>query len=284
MRRNTIILVIFVAVAVTAGTLGILYYNQCYQPKPADGSATASPEPTSSVKKARIPSIYPEVLDHEEVKEYLRDNLDTETESINELDIIPYYEADILFENMIFWFGEDRGRDYWKSSRIDSFRTIVAYFPNPVIRQSPDKKYIYLVYETDKGTRLFVFFLKEEEPVYIVGIPLIMKYKLSYKDFENLMVGDFIDKVESIDYIASLYRQQFNLRYHDDIVEYFRKKRGIELLFTVHLLADGILKIEYDRVDEDKYVVKDILFRSDFTLPGIAYETCYRIQEGDYKE
>ena len=50
----------------------------------------------------------------------------------------------------------------------------------------------------------------------------------------------------------------------------------------MHLLTDGILKIEYQRDSALGYAITDIIYSEDFGLDGLYGETCYRITVADY--
>lgn len=59
-------------------------------------------------------------------------------------------------------------------------------------------------------------------------------------------------------------------------------KEMVIYLTSVHVLTDGILKIEYDRTDDMEYVIKNIVHNEDFILDGLDGQPCYRIHEIDY--
>lgn len=108
-----------------------------------------------------------------------------------------------------------------------------------------------------------------------------MKKKLSHEKFAGLTVSDGIAKVESVDPVSKVYREMFD-RVSDDAVE---KRTSLGMPPTsVHLLTDGILKIEYRRDNALGYAITDLAYRPDFVLAGLAGKTCYRIDEGDYDE
>lgn len=63
---------------------------------------------------------------------------------------------------------------------------------------------------------------------------------------------------------------------------YYERNRKNGVCFSsLHLLSDGILKIDYDRKGED-YIVCDITYGEDFVLEGKYGETCYKIFIEDY--
>ena len=147
-----------------------------------------------------------------------------------------------------------------------------------LVREISD--YLYLVYDTDNNTRLYLFFSKKKSlGVLTDGFPIIMKKKLAYKDFSRLQPGHNMRKVEEIDPVIPLYRRVFDEA--TDHVLKLNKERGIYLT-SVHLLTDGILKIEYYRTDDREYIIRNIVYNEDFVLNGLDGQTCYRIHDEDY--
>jgi hypothetical protein len=151
-------------------------------------------------------------------------------------------------------------------------------YPDPLVRENED--YIYLVYDTENNIRLFLFYSKDKTNGMILdGYPVIMKEKISYEDFSKIRVGDSIEEVNQIDPIIELYIKQFEMRPE----AYYEMDKENGIYFTsVHLLMDGILKIEYERTGDDDYVITNIVYSEDFVLDGLFGETCYRISELDY--
>jgi len=254
-------------------------------PIKANNAENGTPAPTASPTPAYTGPVRTKAKDIEwweiynDMTGYVEENLDTETESINDLEIIPYNEKDLLVENAAFWFGIDLGIYAHMSSREYSFRHMIGEYPDPVLRRA-DENFIYAVYETDKGTRAYVFF--DNGYFRISGTTIIMNQKLSYKDFKDLKVGDPLEAVAAIDSIIPYYKEYRFDRCTEDMV---KARPEIEFFTSYHLLTDGIMKIKFNKkFAEGEYTIKEILFREDFILPGIRGDTCYRIREGDYKE
>ena len=158
------------------------------------------------------------------------------------------------------------------------FEDMVTLFPDPVVRDIGD--YVYIYYDTENDTRLYVFYSKGKNNCwYTDGFPVIMKKPLSYADFVKLNPGDTLDLVEAIDPIVPLYMPVFNL-YTDEALKGMEDRSGC--FQTIHLLTDGILRINYDKIDGE-YVITGIIYREDFILDGLNGQTCYRIYEEDYK-
>jgi len=188
-----------------------------------------------------------------------------------------YKQDDLLFENECFALGRDAGSYTESGFKTNLFERLVKMFPDPLVRETGDN--IYVVYDTDGGARLFVFFSREKNnALFTDGYPVVMKAKLSYENFSKLRVGGSLKDVESIDPVMSLYSNKFD-RYTDKVLER-NEKAGMKLT-SVHLLSDGILKIEYDRAGGG-YVITNIAYSPDFILDGLNGKTCYKILDEDY--
>jgi hypothetical protein len=111
------------------------------------------------------------------------------------------------------------------------------------------------------------------------GFPVIMQKKLAYQDFADIQTGDNINKVGSIDPVIPQYVEFFDSSSDAALKGYIGIGAGPT---SIHLLTDGILKIEYERTGDDDYVITNIVYSEDFVLDGLFGETCYRISELDY--
>jgi hypothetical protein len=93
-------------------------------------------------------------------------------------------------------------------------------------------------------------------------IMIAIKDILPYSDFLELSVGDPIEKVEEIDPVASLYKQQFiNLRKTTSENPLFEDP--ILSFAGFHYLKEGLLKIEYGMTEDEKIVITNIEFNKD---------------------
>lgn len=193
-------------------------------------------------------------------------------------DVVPCFkEEDLLYDTGCFALGADAGYYSGASGFITNlFERVVKIFPNPLIRENDDD--IITVYDTDNHTRLYLFFSKKSKGMFTDGFPVVMKEKLSYSDFSQLKLGDNLNMVESIDSIMPLYTRYFD-QATDSVLE--RNKKVGRYLTSIHLLSDGILKIEYDKVDGN-YVITNIVYNKDFILDGLNGKTCYKILDEDY--
>lgn len=190
-----------------------------------------------------------------------------------------YEEQELLFDSY-FSLGDDvgYGSKFSSGTLNRSLERHVREFPEPGVRNMGD--YIYLMYDTDKGSRLYLYYPKlEGQPHFRNGYAVLMKKMLSYRSFQGLSVGDSIQQVSQIDSVIPVYIKDFDAATDAALENY--QKEGIYLT-SVHLLSDGILKIEYERTKEKDYVIHSLVFRDDFTLDGFDGKTCYRILKEDY--
>ncbi len=172
-----------------------------------------------------------------------------------------------------------------KSLRAEGYLPIVTFqhlelvFPSKAVRMLDDGM-IYVMYDTESDGRVFIFFSEEKTRyAFVDGYPVLMKKTLSYEDFESLAVGDGIEQVQEIDPIVLKYGERLDTLNDTALANY--RVRG-RLPTSVHLLTDGILKIEYERDPELGYAITDIIYSQDFVLDGFNGETCYRIVDADY--
>lgn len=201
----------------------------------------------------------------------------------NSLDSIPLYDhIDLLHStnDCRFFLGRDSGfYSLYPNTRQDLAKVIFSVFPTDAIHETPDKSGAYAIYDTDIGVRLYLFFSKDKNNYATMdGFPVIMQKRLAFEDFENIRTGDSIKLVEEIDPIISQYIQFFDTGSDEALKGY--TERGVGPT-SIHLLTDGILKIEYQRTDGD-YVITNIVYKADFILDGLNGQTCYQISELDY--
>lgn len=213
------------------------------------------------------------------VAQYISENK-AEINGENGKESVPCFNEDaLIFENDgCFQLGTDPG-NVSTSFRTDFLERMVKIYPDPLVREYGD--FLYLVYDSDKHTRLFLFYSKERTNGMILsGYPIIMKQKLSYNDFSEIHIGNSIEEVEIVDSIIALYLTKF-IKLPDD---YYKRNLENGIYFSsLHLLTDGILKIEYDRNGED-YIIINITYRKDFILEGGFGKINYEIYETDYVE
>jgi hypothetical protein len=197
------------------------------------------------------------------------------------LDVPVYREDDLIKDNdSCFALGVDSGCRRELSLRFDSLKRLETIFPSEAIRRVGDGGTVYVMYDTEADGRLFIFFSEEKDGfAYADGFPILMKCRLSYDEFKGLAVGDGINRVEEIDSVMSTYRQRFDSL--NDIAIANWTEVGIPPT-SVHVLTDGIVKIEYRRDSAEGYVITNIVYDEAFVLEGFGGKTCYKIENVDY--
>lgn len=96
--------------------------------------------------------------------DYIKSNKKTNNDKIL-IDIPVYSFAEIILNNSDCGLGLGRDAGLYTDRpniRRDYARTIFTVFPTTAIRESENKEYVYAVYDTDLGIRVFVFFSKEK--------------------------------------------------------------------------------------------------------------------------
>jgi hypothetical protein len=210
-------------------------------------------------------------------------NSTKETDAAKPLENIRvYYSEDLLHKNDCdIFLGRDAGyySRYSTNTRRDFTKVILAAFPTNAIREISQTGDVYAVYDTDIGARVYLFFSKEKNNYMTLdGFPVIMQKKLEYKDFKEIQLGNSIGLVEKIDPVIPQYVKFFDT-ITDDFLKGYTEKGAPPT--SVHLLTDGILKIEYDRVD-GQYIITNMVYNKDFVLEGLDGKTCYKILDIDY--
>ncbi len=223
-----------------------------------------------------------------EIAEIINSDEMLSSPEISSVKLDKYPTESFLFDNECFSFWRDMDYFLGKNIRYDFLDFILDEYPPQIVRtiENHGQKCMYFVYETKDNTRVFIFFFESDNFGYTRGYPIIMKKTLTLADFDDLEVGDSLDDVEKIDQIASLYRKGY------DSLSYEVAQRvyvdGSEVIATVHLLRDGIIKITYDRDESGKYTINDIRRSDEFIIPTISSfpigggEVCYLIYPDDY--
>lgn len=253
--------------------------------KPA--TTSSAPLPSSTSTSARpIQEKQPEVL------EKLGKGIDDPTAFLasaaaevgsGPLEVPVYREAVLTTESEgCFSLGMDNGFYRNFGLQLAFFERLQMIFPSEAIRRTADGGSVYVMYDTDAGGRLYVFFSGEKNNYMVEdGFPILMKKRLTHADFAGLAVGDGIGDVERIDPAASVYKSWFG-RLNDTAITNWTALGAPPT--SVHLLTDGILKIEYRGDPALGYAITSIIYDEDFILDGFDGETCYRIDPADYAQ
>ena len=219
---------------------------------------------------------------------------------------IPVYDYNSMFFLSYEDFGRDQLEDNWiiclgtdrtytnieQSIGTRSLAALLTRLPHGAIRLMPENDIGYVMYDTDKGVRLYFFFDiyegKANQSSCITAYAALMSEKLSYSDYKGIKKGDELRSLASIDPAMEAYADYFygpfTYSFTDTIKSMldFRKEKGLPLS-TVSILSDGALKIGLDYIN-GKFVVDTIEFSENFTLECYGGEICYRIAPVDYVE
>lgn len=195
-----------------------------------------------------------------------------------------YSEEIFLFNNKCFAFYRDMDYYLLFSARYDFRDSIINEYPPQAVRtiDNNGQKSMYIVYETDNNTRVFVFFFETDDFLFTRGYPIIMKKTLHLSDFSAIKEGDTIRDVENVDPTAALYKDGY-----DTISDELMQKlyvRGKETISSVHLLKDGIVRINYVRETNGDYIIEKIIRSDDFSIPVLGGRLCYLIYPEDYMD
>lgn len=189
---------------------------------------------------------------HEEVPIYLEEELLFKTDGLF------FLNRDACFYDDTNWRPNDAG-------------AIMAAYPTPAIRERSDKS-VYTIYETDTGYRLYLMFDSSSDYATTTGFPVVIKDVLSYAEFSDLKVGDAIEKVEAIDSVATLHKKMiidvWNLNPKGAAAH---AEDGYPCT-SIHYLKEGILKIEYEMLDDQSLIISDIVFNDEYILENAKGE------------
>ena len=202
-----------------------------------------------------------------------------------ELDVPIYYEEELLFNiDGGFTLNRDASFYYGLNSCPNEASAELARYPTDAIRIREDGT-VYAVYDTDTGYRLYVFFESMgEDSTYgvTVGFPVVIGNMLSYQDFASLRIGDDISKVEDVDEVATLHKKLLLDVWRLD----FKGAEGMAQTghpcTSIHYLTDGILKIEYQMLEDRSLVISDIIYNKDYQITDALGRTInHKIEDAD---
>ena len=314
MKKRKIMIAAAISVAIIAVVLIIVFsqskpssdiQQEGPTASPTQTAATPSESPSAEPTASAEPTKQQEPLEVDEdsynhvtgwvdgvvenYKEVIEEN--EESDLTKEIEIPLYDDRELLegwrdgmgYANYIcFTPGLDSGT-FRHSSVSTSHLTeeLLAIFPSNAWRDMGDGRK-YLMYDTDKGARVFLFFDDSNDYFHYLGFPVIMTEKLSYADMKEIKLGDTMDDVIAIDSSAHYIKDCLN--YAADTWIKRMKELGCPTT-TVHLLTDGVMKITYERTGEkDNYVytITDIEYHQNFDINCIEGTFNYKIAEIDY--
>lgn len=190
-----------------------------------------------------------------------------ETDSKTGLKKIPVYiEEELLFKtDGLFYLNRDACFYEGQSAQDNYTGALLEAYPTSAIR-GRDADTVYFVYATDTGYRLYLFASYGNELHTPVGFPVLIGKLLSYTDFKNIAVGDKIEEVEAIDPVTSLHKKLI-VEIWDlaPVAARAHAEKGYPCT-TIHYLKDGILKIEYEMLEDQSLVVSNVVFSKDYQI------------------
>ena len=198
-------------------------------------------------------------------------------------DNVPIYDHNEILHDthdLDYFLGRDSGLLANFSSSANYAKFIFTAFPTDAIRENSEGGNIYALYDTENGIRLYMFYSKEKNNYRTLdGFPVIMQKKLEYNDFEDIEIGNRASLVEETDSVMIEYIRFFDIMSDETLNGFTKVGAGAT---SIHLLTDGILKIEYKRIALGDYEITSIEYNEDFVLSGLNGDTCYKIAECDY--
>ena len=256
-------------------------FSACKMPEQTASKTTSEPEVSavSEVTKAPEPTIFPS-------EKPTTEPASTPESKFEKLDIPVYPDDKLLLNNFIVQIGEDA----CQFSRFAEFPNKLDYvyelYPTKALRKASTGEE-YLIYESQSGYREYVFLKHWEESGLTVtnGFPIVVGELLPYKAFEQLKVGDTIESVGKIDPVAELYRRKM-IEVHGYVPESAASSaaRGYPIT-SIHYLSDGLLKIEYEMLEDSSLVISKMVYSPDYTLKHTVGEVInYRIEPIDLPE
>ena len=232
----------------------------------AVSEVTKAPEPTA--EPTEVPTAVP------------TNTPEPKSEKLN----IPVYPDDkLLLNNFIVQIGEDACQFSLFAEFPNKLDYVYELYPTKALRKASTGEE-YIIYESQSGYREYVFLKHWEESGITVtnGFPIVVGELLPYKAFEQLKVGDTIDSVEEIDPIAVFTKRRFE--YCAPNVAASNAKRGYPIT-SIHYLSDGLLKIEYEMLEDSSLVISKMVYSPDYTLKHTVGEVInYRIEPIDLPE
>ena len=249
-------------------------------PKPeatAVSEVTKAPEPTDEL--AAVPTDEPTEVPTEAPT-------NTPEPKMEKLDIPVYPDDKLLLNNFIVQIGEDACQFSLFAEFPNKLDYVYELYPTKALRKASTGEE-YIIYESQSGYREYVFLKHWEESGLTVtnGFPIVVGELLPYKAFEQLKVGDTIESVGKIDPVAELYKQKM-IEVHGYVPESAASSaaRGYPIT-SIHYLSDGLLKIEYEMLEDGSLVISNMVYSPDYTLKHTVGEVInYRIEPIDLPE
>ena len=270
-----------------AATMALSLFSACKPQEQTAVKITPEPEATavSEVTKAPEPTTEP-------TEEPTAEPTNTPEPKAEKLDIPVYPDEELFFTPCTeLNLGQDYTGFIEFSIILNDLDRILEMFPTDALRKA-DTGEEYIIYDSEGGYREYIFLRRLQRRTITKGYYIVIGDMRSYSDFAQLKVGDPIEDVEKIDSVASLFKRQFL-----DVDGYVPETANEAAdsgypLCSIHYLTDGILKIDYDMLDDRSLVISNTVYSPDYTLlhrdmgdDGIIYAPLnYRIEPIDLPE
>lgn len=287
MKRYSLIMLILLSILFSACTIKLDSDLPAIAPTqtPAGNvdanKSTPDPVETSqplSIKQYEGDEFYENYVDS---KEFLARYLTKNESELN----VPVYWYDDLINKTGRLYCRDFDYETLNSPNTggNNISRILTLLPTKAARCTDGGKYMYLMYDTDKGQRLFLFSNaygdNPNEFLFLSGVAVLMQERLSYSSFLSVKKGDSIDSLIEIDPAMEIYSEYLHKNYSKDNLDRLRDAYGPPV--TVSILTDGAVKITYEYRDGE-FLVDTVEYNEDYILSGRAEPVCYRIAETDY--
>ena len=176
-----------------------------------------------------------------------------------------YSEKKLFEDGIVYTFLDLQAGlfTYFISSSSDKY-------PIECLRKTSDNS-VYVIYKTDEGGFAYRFFEKGVygNDFFLIKHNIYVKKKISHSEFKKVKVGNSIKKVEEIDPVTELYKNDVQ-EFHDTFA-------------TIHLLTDGVMVFHFEKSGND-YKVKAIEYFDDYIISLYDGEVTYdcRIRPEDF--
>lgn len=210
-------------------------------------------------------------------------------EPVGEDEGFPVYKESELLNYSEHSLWPELDTTYLSGARGD-VSLILGHFPTEKIRMRDDGALI-LAYAVDSGSRVFCICDPKQNNYGELGHAIVVGSAHSYEEFKELKVGDPLEKVEEIDEAGASFGRMCDIHFTDpggypnahmgfkmDFL--YEGDRHIVPFSTIHYLTDGIVKIDYEMLEDDQTIlISDIVYSEDYILPDclgnpIDYTLC----------
>ena len=152
----------------------------------------------------------------------------------------------------------DYGMIYQLYNPLVSFQqylfTVEEVFPAECVRKMSETT-VYNIYKTQENGLVYLFFQKEFDS-WLLHHSVYVKKALLLSDFQSITVGNTLEEVGRVDPVALSVQEHSPYR-----------------LVTIHLLKDGVIKIDYEKNSDGIFVISKLQKSKDFKLSSKDFGT-----------